>query len=241
MSDEQAKAVQEVAKATSDIVKLAGGAGAYLAKIFGSILENVLGYYGGDWLQHKRLRHLAVLGAETQRVLESVDVKRITEPNPAVLIPLLQAAADEAESELQAMWAALLANAMLDGGGRVRRTYIEVLRTLDPADILVLKGMSDSWASYGDENSALTHEERISLEALFSRGCVHRIRVTEEWDKGLPLFDVPYSYKLSPLGEGLIAACATEVSYADVSITNSRDDKWVEYWARFFSGPPPSV
>jgi hypothetical protein len=45
MSDEQAKAVQEVAKTTGEIVKAAGGVGSYLARVFGSIPTICLGYW----------------------------------------------------------------------------------------------------------------------------------------------------------------------------------------------------
>jgi len=69
MLDEQAKAIGAV-------VKVAGGIGKYLANVVGSIPEDLLGLVVGDWLQHKRRRHLAVLTENTRRILESVEVER---------------------------------------------------------------------------------------------------------------------------------------------------------------------
>jgi hypothetical protein len=60
-----------------------------------------------------------------------------------MLIPLLQAAADESREELQSLWAALLANAMTDGGHRTRGAFVGALKSMDPADALVLSICSD--------------------------------------------------------------------------------------------------
>ena len=201
MSDEQAKAVQEVAKTTTEIVKAAGGVGSYVARVLGSVPENLLGLIVGDWLEHKRRRHLRLLELNTARLLETIEIERITEPNPARLIPLLQAAADEAEPELQTMWAALMANVMLDGGSKVRHDYVQVLRTLCPQDALLLSEMNDlyrarsrmtrttpitkllrelardkfldEWVSIPRSRTrSFTPEERISFETLVRRGCI---------------------------------------------------------------------
>src|SRR5579872_7200682 len=131
MSDAQAGAVAEVARTTGEIVKAAGGFGSYLARIFQSIPDDVLGLLVGDWLQHKRRRHLAVLEVNTANILEGIAAEGFSEPSPSVVIPLLQAAVDEGRPELQAMWAALLANAMVDDGKRVRRDYFEAVRRME--------------------------------------------------------------------------------------------------------------
>jgi hypothetical protein len=68
MSDEEAKAIQEVAKATVVVVKVAGDAGSYLARVLDSIPDDLLGLVVGDWLKHKRRRHLGVLEVNTKRI-----------------------------------------------------------------------------------------------------------------------------------------------------------------------------
>ncbi len=138
ITDEQSKAVAEMAKTSGEVVKAAGGLGAYLGKVVGSI-QDILGLVGGDWLHHKRQRHVAVLQVNTQRILEGVAPDRLTEPSPSVIIPLLQAAVDEGRPELQAMWAALMANAMLEGGRKVRRDYFDAVRRMEPVDALYLQ------------------------------------------------------------------------------------------------------
>ncbi len=154
MTDE-ARAVAEVAKTTGEIVQAAGGIGAYLARVFGSIPENLLNLMVGDWLEHKRRRHLADLEERTARHLEGIATERLTEPSPSVLIPLLQAAVDEGRPALQALWAALLANAMVDGGKRVRRDYFEAVRQMEPVDALV-------WTSYRGGRSRTPVIRRLS-------------------------------------------------------------------------------
>jgi hypothetical protein len=139
LSDEEAKAAQEIAKTTGEIVRSADGIGSYLARVVGSIPENLLGLAAGDWLDHKRRRHLAVLEANTARILESISTDLLTEPSPSILIPLLKAAVDEGREELQQIWAALLANAMADGGRKVRRDYFGAVSQMEPSDALVLE------------------------------------------------------------------------------------------------------
>jgi hypothetical protein len=42
-----------VAKTTGEIVRAAGGMGAYLGRVLGSIPDNLLGLVAGDWLERK--------------------------------------------------------------------------------------------------------------------------------------------------------------------------------------------
>lgn len=190
MSSESARAVAEVAKTAGEVVKAAGGVGSYLAGVFSSIPQDALGLMVGDWLNHKRRRNLAQLEANTARILEGIDRERLTEPSPSVLIPLLQAAVDEDRAELQALWATLLANVMIDGGHRVRRSFFDVIRQLEPADAFVLDLIRRSLnRDAGDDRSAreaamqfLRNEAadagisanslEVSLDALGRSGCV---------------------------------------------------------------------
>ena len=116
-------------------LEVAKGLGGYLAKIVGSVPEDAIGRAGGDWLSHSRKRNLAKLEADTAAHMENIAAGRRTDPSPSVVIPLLQAAADKSRKDLQALWAALFANAMIDGGGRVRRVYFDLVRQMEPADV----------------------------------------------------------------------------------------------------------
>jgi hypothetical protein len=214
MTDE-ARAVTEVAKTAGEIVKAAGGFGAYLAKVVGSVPEDLLGLGVGDWLHHKRLRHIAVLEDNTARLIESIAAahpERLSEPSPSVLIPLLQAAVDEGRPELQALWAALLANAMLDGGKKVRRDYFEAVRQMEPVDALVLDVIARRLNPRATEDVTLWQmendfidRERVKLAILpddmvIARRKLAKLDCIENWEGRRPP-------DLTAFGRGLLAAC----------------------------------
>jgi hypothetical protein len=125
-------------EAVQAIVEVIGGVGSYLARVLGSIPEDALGLIVGDWLHHKRRENLSRIEANTAAILQGVDSNRLSDPSPSILIPLLQAAADESRAELQSLWATLLANSMMDGGRTVRRAFIETAKQMDPADAQLL-------------------------------------------------------------------------------------------------------
>jgi hypothetical protein len=211
VSDEQAKAVQEVAKTTGEIVKAAGGVGTYLTRVLGSVPENLLGLAVGDWLEHKRRRHLRTLELNTARILESVDAERITEPNPALLLPLLQSAADEAEPELQEMWAALLANAMLDDRRRVRADYIETLKQMSPIDAAVLAEMSrgedEALRDWIKKDSSYGHisEQVLRKNAMMNAPMTSRDEIEDLRRQAMNFFNLGPSVLISDKFRGIEA------------------------------------
>ena len=207
---DEAHAVAEVAKTTGEIVKAAGGMGSYLARVVGSIPEDLSGLLVGDWLGHKRRRHVAVLEADTTRLLEGIAAERLSEPSPSILIPLLQAAVDESREELQALWAALLANAMVDDGKRVRRDYLEALRQMEPVDALVIdvisrnpnRGSSDLMAI--QENIRFAEQEQVRLgiaanEWAIASGKLFQLGLLSNAHLGPPA--------ATPFGMGFMEAC----------------------------------
>jgi hypothetical protein len=204
ITDAEAQAVTAVANTTGEVVKAAGGLGSYLAKTFGSIPEDTLGLIGGDWLSHKRRRHLATLEANTVRHFEGVDAQRLTEPSPSILIPLLQAAVDEGRAELQDLWAALLANAMVDGGRRVRRDYFDAVRQMEPVDALVLDIIGCAHRDTG------AHE----IEPMIAQQLANRAISTDDYAiallklKKLDCVNDQWPPRLMPFGRGLLLACA---------------------------------
>ena len=96
LSDEEAKAAQEVTKATGKAIDVAAGAGTMLVNsTVAKIATATLGLIGGDWVQEAQVRNLARLKAKTARMLDGIDQARLSEPSPSVVRPLLEAAADE--------------------------------------------------------------------------------------------------------------------------------------------------
>ncbi len=69
---EGAKAVQEVAKTTGKAVDLVQAGGSYLAQMLGTVPKDVVGYLGGDYLRHVRIRNWYQISEKTFRDLEDV-------------------------------------------------------------------------------------------------------------------------------------------------------------------------
>jgi hypothetical protein len=137
MSGEEARAIAEIAKTTGQVIHAGEGLGGYVARVFRSVPEDLVGRLGGDWLAEQRKRHLATLQENTRKHLEGIARERISDVSPTLFLPLIAAAADEGRPELQAVWSALLANAMLDGSRKIRRTYFDAVGQMDPVDAVV--------------------------------------------------------------------------------------------------------
>ena len=120
------------------------GVGHYAAEVFGTVPHDLVGIAVGDRLRQRRTENAIRYQAKTVALLERVDPARISPPSPSVLIPWMTAAADEEREELRDLWAALLANAAVDGGKKVRREFFETLRQMEPFDALVLKLIASS-------------------------------------------------------------------------------------------------
>src|SRR5580704_10526643 len=83
-----------------------------------------------------------------QRTRERLEHRGIADPEPPSLknsIPILEAAADEENEELQDLWSRLLAAAM-DPNRRdaMRQSFIQTVKQMDPMDALVLKAVRDN-------------------------------------------------------------------------------------------------
>lgn len=210
LSDGEAKAVVAGAKPVDTALQLFGSVGTYLKDTLGTIPSDLLGISGGDWLHEQRARNLASMQAKTERHLEKVARERLQEPSVSLVLPLMQAAADERQEQLQELWAALLANAMVDDGRKVRRAFFDVVRQMDPADVLVLREVPqvemppNLFDSPGTRRtklaeqlvSALSEDEVfMSSDNLVRLGCIT---------------SNPNFFELTALGRGLLKACTVD-------------------------------
>ena len=175
ISDEQAKLGQELIKAIRD------GSG-YFTDILGDIPKDLLGYLVGDRVKAKRLERIAILW---QRTREHLQDRGIADPEPPSLkyaIPILQAAADEDNEELQDLWSRLLAAAM-DPKRRnaMRQSFIQAVKQMDPLDALVFKAIwtngNQTWNTNGRDVIASklkcsTDEVLVSFEHLAELDCI---------------------------------------------------------------------
>jgi hypothetical protein len=213
VTSDDIRAWADAAKSGVELVKATGGVGSYLADVVGSLPHNAVGLIG-DWVDHVRQRNQARLQARTAEILSGIARERITEPSPSVVQPLLEAARNESRESLQQLWANLLANAMLDGGNRVRRDFFDVLAKMEPADAAVLDfaerlrreiQMGDAAGNLVDQiHSSATalhlsnNDVGVSIDALVRLGC----------------FVIPgtlATLRVTPFGIALVDACRPPV------------------------------
>ncbi|MGX9963917.1 Abi-alpha family protein [Roseomonas sp. F4] len=199
----------KVAELGSNALATGRAFGGWLKDTLGTIPEDLLGLAGGDWLHHQRRRNLMALEANTEAVRARLGAGQITAPSVSVVMPLLQAAADESRPELQELWAALLANAMQpDGGRRVRRAFFDAVRQMEPPDAIVflLYGQdvsTGSWTFMSEQFQRVKAQAAIRgvgpLDFGLSMAALHRL--------GL-LTQTGVEASMSEFGKGLLSALA---------------------------------
>ncbi len=143
---ETAKAGQEVAKFGSKLVKAfekaetLPKAQAFLGKVIGAPIENLVGLVVGDPLQYIRIRLLSYYQDRVEEILEQRGVKEPQAVSPSIAVPLIEAATNETREELRELWAKLLAAAMdPTKANHVRLELIEAVKRLAPIDARILK------------------------------------------------------------------------------------------------------
>jgi hypothetical protein len=165
ISDEQAKAIQEVAKTTGSAFELVSKAGAYVGWVLGTVPADLVGVLGGDWLAQVRIRNLARYWERTKEILRDRGVTETVAVSPSIAIPLLQAAADESREELQELWARLLANAMDPKLNNVRYTFIAAVKAMNPTDALVLRYLHSNSISTV-QRAAADNPQTVTIQQL---------------------------------------------------------------------------
>jgi hypothetical protein len=115
----------------------------FMRRVFGSSAEHTDGTFS-DWTTTFRRQIILTLADKVNEIHRRRGIADQTVPIPPRLaIPLLQKATLEDDETLQDMWAALIANAM-DPRCRsgARRTLIDLLASLEPADAQALWSIS---------------------------------------------------------------------------------------------------
>jgi hypothetical protein len=162
LGKETAVAISETAKFGTKFLESAEKAGSFGASVLGSLPHDVVGVIGADWLRHFRARRCAKFISRTLEVLAGYGVSEpYAEVSGTIGKPLLEAAVDETREELLALWAKLLAAAMdPKRAGRVRSSFIAILKQMDPLDAKVLQAVSEG--NPGATNSAENSEPRAA-------------------------------------------------------------------------------
>jgi len=144
ISDEQARAAQEVAKAIQVALKAFQGLGGFLRDTFGTVPEDLVGILGGDWLKVRRIENVARIVYKAMERMKARGVKPNEPASLSLSLPIIVAAADESRDELQDLWARLLAAAADPNRSKsFRLAFIEAAKKMDPLDAAVLRSAQD--------------------------------------------------------------------------------------------------
>ena len=138
-TDEQAKAVTAVADLGRTVVQEVGDLARAIGRVVGTSAEDAVGLTIGDPLRYLRTKQ----ALKYQEKVAAIHAQRgvtVTEAvSLSLALPLLSSAYDESRTELQDMWAALIAAAMdPTRSDRVRLSFVEALKKFDPLDAVVL-------------------------------------------------------------------------------------------------------
>lgn len=228
MLDEEAKAVQEVAKTTGKSLDIVKAGGEFVGDIFGESFRQFSGAVA-DWARYFRYKNFLCIA---DKVNDIHTARRLTGKvvpiPPQYALPILEGASLENEESLQELWAGLIANAS-DPGHKlnIKKVYIEILRGLEPLDAVVMNLLSAQSLPevFSKQNSAHlnaegvarllgadTEEVKISLQTLARYGCIIDSwtgQTVEDLDKGYSGFRVnnPKSnFRLSHLGRQFVLA-----------------------------------
>jgi Abortive infection alpha len=144
IDEDTAKAVEQTAILGQKAVNAATSAVGYLADVLGRLPHNLVGIVD-DRVAHYRARRWIEMNEDLERDILERGIKERIEPSFTVLMPLLEAAIDENRAELKNLWRRLLANAYDPArSSRVRVSFIEIAKRLDPYDALVLQKMGEA-------------------------------------------------------------------------------------------------
>jgi hypothetical protein len=224
VGDEEAKAVQEVAKTTGKLAEVAQRAGAFIASIIGDAATE-LGLGLGDWAALVRYKNLCriqdkVEAIHRQRALEG---KALVQVPPRLAIPLLQHASQEDDESLQNLWAGLIVNATdPEKIFNVDRLHVNLLSSLEPLDARVLaflhqRGLGVDMIILDASMSVPAEALRLSLINLGRLGLIVDYvpdtfgGTTGDGSWGR-VHRADTSYSLSSLGQSLLRACGVDAS-----------------------------
>lgn len=136
---EEAKVIQEVAKASGTAIEAAREAGGFIARFVSGPLEQGMGIFE-DRLRYMRWERQVRFMKRSQEFLQMNGLSEPTRSVPLKLaIPIFQGASLEEDDDLQDRWAVLLANAANSAfQGEIRRSYAVILEQLTSLDVRIL-------------------------------------------------------------------------------------------------------
>jgi phosphoglycolate phosphatase-like HAD superfamily hydrolase len=234
--EETAKAVREVARAGGKLIDGMAKLGEFFSRLVGPAAEQYGGALG-DLARFHRSTVLLRIFDKWEAIIRARNLEGKTVPIPLkYVIPALEKAAWEDDETLQEMWARLLANAA-DPEKRLqlKRVFAEVLSSLEPLDVQVLRFMSgQGWLMFcnvpgggitlealAQATSAPKADVQVALQNLHRLGLiVDEFRGRDDTDPfyqphaefgttsfGVRLVEPGTTFRPSPLGFALLKAC----------------------------------
>lgn len=168
VSDSQARAIEESAKATQKALGVLEGLGGYFREVLGTVPADLVGLLGGDWLKVRRAENLHDIVQRMKQKLEARNVHNAPPPSMSLALPIMIAAADESRDELKDLWAALLAAATDPNRSKgFRLAFISIVKSMDPLDTSSLKAIAEQrkrGPAPKDEEGALATALKISKD-----------------------------------------------------------------------------
>lgn len=142
---EGAKAGQEAAKLGQQVVGLMQGSLSWFSGRLTEPLDAAIGWaltdnlqYGREASRLRKVERLQLLAHRSQARLDMLGIEAITPPSDRLLTNLIEAAALEDDSNLQEMWAELMAQALTSEESDVLQ-WVTILRDLRPVDAKALQ------------------------------------------------------------------------------------------------------
>lgn len=221
---EDAKAIQEAAKAADNAIGAARDTGKFIAKYIAGPLEQGMAIFE-DKLRYARWERQIRLRARAEEFLKEMGLEAPSRAIPMKLaIPLIHAASLEEDDGIQDRWAALLTNAAnADSNIEVQRAFISILEELSPLEAKILdeiyalpfdQSQHDgvitenlpqeariATAEDNEKSSAPTTEVCIALSNLQRLGC---LRMGMTWGNG----EQPARINPTLLGSAFVKACS---------------------------------
>lgn len=177
-SDEESKAVQEMAKTAGKSVDAAQKLGGFIAKCIDGPLEQAIGIWH-DKLKYRRWENQITLLQKATALLEARGLDTpMRSLNLALAIPLFEEASLADSDALQDRWATLLANARDASQPEVRRAYVSILAELTAFDAIILDKIYDADRAYAPTESR--PYASISTSELPSRVIVNETPGSDE-------------------------------------------------------------
>lgn len=212
---------KEIAKTTGKALDVAEKVGGFLNRVLGDACKEV-GASIHDWTKFYRYKNLLKINDKIVQIQNKRGLQGKEVPLQASIgIPLIEAASFIEDENLQQKWAALIANATDPNyGGKIRKSFIDILSSLDPVDAIILDWMStQGWNNALGEISIKSISKSLGLEedeVKISASNINRLGLidfgvpTTAGSTGISVSGDGTRFRLNQLGGALLKLCKVD-------------------------------